>query len=203
MEPVITLSLLGFAVVVFVAVAGVSSKVNISLPFVLSALVGGAVVAELVLSGPLLGVVPGSASFGVLTQYGTGALVATAAVLIVSWWYVRAWLIEGRDEADRATQSVARQAESFAGAWFKTWRYLALGVLGIGALFFGEIVSFLGEFPLAVSNIGAIALGYLQLGGQIPYVGGVISTMFPSMSATQWIFATAFLFVLGVGVRNA
>lgn len=203
MESLSALILLGLAVVGFVVVARLSEKVNISMPFVLSAVVGGAVVAELVMTGSLLSAFPGSGAFGFLTQYGTGVLVATTGVVIVFWWYIRAWVIEGRRDADRATQSVVRQAEGFAETWFTTWRVLAVALVGIGALFLGELGTFLGEFPLAVANVATIALGYVQLGGVVPYVGGAISTLFPAMSAEQWLLATAILFIGGVVVRNS
>lgn len=197
------LIVLAISVVAFIGAGALSSKINISLPFVTSAVVGGAVLAELFLPGSLLDAFPGSSSFAFLTENGAGVLAATAAVLIFAWWYARAWLIEGRDDAERATQSVVRQAENFAQTWFTTWRVIALGLVSIAALFLGEFASLLGEFPLAVANVATLVLGYFQLGGVVPWVGGVISTLFPSMTSEQWLVTTTLLFIVAVGVRNS
>lgn len=188
----------------------VTSDSELSFPFIASLAAVLLVIWQFALDPVIGDVIPVEAwlaSVGVdITNVGALQVLFLATAAILVYWAV---MIRAGSGA-RTAESVADRLEGRVEALFETYitigritASLALAVLyylfAEGGVLAGEIGGYLSDAPLVASNIVTGILGYLSLGGSIPYLDAI--PLLGSLAAGEFAVLAGIIIVAAAAAK--
>lgn len=196
-----------FAGTIGLGYALVGNDDELSISFALTVVAVGLLIIEFVLPEQFVGAVssetltwpPDPVDFAILS-----------GVVIFAWWLIDIRLIQ---RSGVKPNTVAKRLSSRVQRLVEEWLSIAriafmLGVL-IGVLVLntfvapvlGELGSIAGEVPYIVSNIVTLGLGYLALGGDVPFLNGI--PVVGEIGSLGFLLLGGVVFLVAVGVDYA
>lgn len=182
---------------------------ELSITFALSAVAIGMVLAEFVLPGwvtaPIVDVLPTE----LVTGWNPVEFAVLAAAVILAWWFIDIRFISRSGvKAETVAKRMRKRVEKLVGEWFSITRVSIMLGVGIGLIILnelgmltGELAGMAAEVPYLAANVATILIGYLALGGDVPFFNGI--PFLEAIGSTGWLIITGVVLVLAVGVDNA
>lgn|GEM_PF-1939661 len=188
----------------------VTSESELSFPFIASLVAVLLVVWQFVLDPVIGDAIPVEgwlAGLGIdITHLDALQVLFLVTVAIVLYWVV---MIRAGSGA-RTAESVAERLENRVEGLFET--YITIGRIaasvGVAVLYYlfseggvlaGEIGGYLSNAPLVASNIVTGILGYLSLGGSIPYLDSI--PLLGSLAAGEFAVLVILILALAAGAK--
>lgn len=202
----------------FIGLAGLSYAMaehddSISLTFALSAVAIGVLIAEFVAPGwlvePIAEFLLGWGPAEWFAGWDPVTFAVLTGVTIVGWWIIDIRLISRSGvKAETVAKRLSTRIQNLVEEWLSVGRVAVMLLIGIGLLVLnqlgmlsGEFVSIVGEVPQLAANVFTILLGYLALGGDVPWLNGI--PFLEEVGATGFVIVAAIVLVIAVGVEYA
>lgn len=204
---------LAFAAFIGLAYALGENDDEVSITFGLSAIALAVVLAEFVLPewfvAPIAEWLLGWGPAGWFAGWSALEFAVLTVAVIAAWWFVDIRFISRSGvKAGTVAKRFRARTEKLLEEWFTVTRVSVMLGFGIGIIILqqlgmltGDIGSIAAEVPYLAVNIVTILLGYLALGGEVPFFDGI--PFLESIGAVGWVILTGAALVIAVGVDYA
>ncbi|MHB9286783.1 hypothetical protein ACKVMT_07055 [Halobacteriales archaeon Cl-PHB] len=195
----------GFAVFAALLYGVYDSGDEISVTFALSLVAVVLLLVEFVVPASIVAMVPGS---GYLDSVAPVQFAVVTAGVILAFWIYDVRFNERAKRPETMMERLMSRIEDLFAHYVKMTRVAFLAGIGLGLIILdqlgvltGELAGIVAGAPYLAGQIGTIILGYLTMGGDVPYVEAV--PVVGEIGAQGFLWLAAIGLVVAVGVDYA
>jgi hypothetical protein len=204
---------IGFAAFVGLAWALGENDDEVSITFALSTIAIGVLAAEFVAPAwvvdPIAEWLLGWGPAGWFAGWSAVEFAVLSFAMIALWWFIDIRFISRSGvKPETVAKRFGKRLEGMIGQYLSVVRVAIMAGFAVGffilqqlGMITGDLMGYAGEAPYLAADLATILLGYLALGGDVPFFNGI--PFLEAIGTGGWLALTGIVLVLAVGVDYA